>query len=81
MPVPPSPSVIALLDTGLAPEAAASSLRGVSRNQSGTWRARLMNLTLGTFSTAEEAAEAYDEAASFYFGRWVVLDWCPLLPS
>ena len=79
-PVPPSPSLLAIINTGLAPEAAANGLRGVRLNRIGTWQARLTPLGLGTFPTAEAAAEAYDEAAHFIFGRWV-LDWCPLLPS
>lgn len=48
-----------------------SGLRGV-RQQQGRWIARILvdgrRRSLGSFSTAEEAAAAYDAAASKFFG-------------
>lgn len=61
-----------------------SKFKGVSfhsRNKS--WRARItlqdifgqnFNRSLGCFSTEEEAAEAYDEAARRYFGEFAALN-------
>ena len=72
MPEPPSHTLLAYLSITAA-ESDPTFLYGVSRNRADgkTWRARIKGLTIGTFPTAEAAAQAYDEVAFFVFGEWV----------
>jgi hypothetical protein len=52
-----------------------SGFRGVTREKTGRWRARIgADQQLGTFATPEEAARAYDAAALAYFGEFATLN-------
>jgi len=48
--------------------------KGVRKRKSGRWAARIVVrsrwITIGTFSTAEDAARAYDAAARIHFGEF-----------
>lgn len=52
--------------------------KGVFRKPNGRWKASISvddkTLYLGTFSTAEEAAQAYDQAATLHFGEMAKLN-------
>ena len=69
---------IAADPTGFDPEAVAnntSGFKGVDRKKrAGKWCARIMinqkAIHLGTFGTAQEAADAYDRAAVSLFGEY-----------
>jgi hypothetical protein len=54
-----------------------SGFRGVRVDHSGRWRARIAHCHLGTFATPEEAARAYDAAATKYFGEFATLNFPP----
>jgi hypothetical protein len=55
-----------------------SGYRGVTRTRYGTWQVAIQAnrkpLHIGTFSTAEEAARAYDAAAKLYHGKFALLN-------
>ena len=53
-----------------------SAYKGVNKKPNGRYRARIWNgaknITLGTFATPKEAAEAYDKAAINVFGQFAL---------
>ena len=55
-----------------------SGFKGVTRQASGLWRARItvdgLQIRLGTFDAPEDAARAYDAAAIHHFGEFARLN-------
>ena len=55
-----------------------SPYKGVERESSGKWRARIcphgQRINLGLYGTAEEAAHAYDSAAREIYGEFAYLN-------